>query len=65
MHSRPFLLALALAAPAIQAQQATAVPWMTGERLVKRLQVVMPADVTWSAKSAMPSRELVAESTTH
>lgn len=55
------LLALVLASPASQAQRAAVAPWMTGERLLQRLDPVNPADITLSPYSVLPTKQLVAE----
>lgn len=52
------LLALALATPASQAQRVAVAPWMTGERLLKRLESVDPASVPWGPDSKISRDEL-------
>lgn len=54
------LLALALAAPASQAQHAAVTPWMTGEQLLQKLAPVSPQDVPWTPQSGVSRDELAA-----
>jgi hypothetical protein len=56
------LLAVGLALTgACNAQPTTVTPWMTGERLVKLLGNVDPANVSWTSNSPFRSRAIAAE----
>jgi hypothetical protein len=60
MRAALLLLAGAVALPAV-AQHADALPWMTGERLVKLLGNVNPATINWTADSPFRTRAAAAE----
>lgn len=51
----------AMAALPATAQHADALPWMTGERLVKLLGSANPASIKWSTDSPFRSRAIAAE----
>jgi hypothetical protein len=53
------LAGLVLAVPCC-AQPAAVVSWMTGARLLKKLEPVSPQDVPWTPKSAVSREELAA-----
>jgi hypothetical protein len=56
------LLAVGLALTgACNAQPTTVTPWMTGERLVKLLGNVDPANVSWTSHSPFRTRAIAAE----
>ncbi|MBQ5948270.1 Rap1a/Tai family immunity protein [Massilia sp. ST3] len=44
-----------------QAQEASTNPWMTGERLVKLMGNVNPAELAWTPESPFPSSAMAAE----
>jgi hypothetical protein len=59
MRHASYFIALALAGPAF-AQPVSQAPWMTGEKLLKKLDPVNPRDVPWTPQSGGSREELAA-----
>ena len=55
------LLAAALTAPTAHAQRASVAPWVTGERLLERLEPADPARIPWTPGGVLTTRALAAE----
>jgi hypothetical protein len=59
MRNASYFIVLALAGPAF-AQPVSQLAWMTGEKLLKKLDPVNPRDVPWTPQSGVSRDELAA-----